>query len=164
MFDVMPVIVQKLPDICILLVQGDLNIAETKNIKVAFEEAFAVSAKNIWIDCSNLSSISVEAMRVIVSFLNKIEEDGVNLVLYDVKDSILEKQAARIITDSAYIQSLEASFARRLGNEQQQRELLEEENRLQEVVIEGQKSEIKRRKKGQIIEGAVIVGLFILLL
>ena len=53
-----------------------------------------------------------------------------------LQDSVIEKQAQRILTDSAYIQDLQSSFDRRMAIEQQQRQLLEEENRLQEVVIE----------------------------
>ena len=64
-----------------------------------------------------------------------------------LKDSVNARQAGRIVNDSLYIQNLQSSFDRRLAIEQQQRQLLEEENRLQSKVIEDQKVDAKNRKR-----------------
>lgn len=66
-----------------------------------------------------------------------------------LQDSVIEKQGKRIENDSLYIESLQDNFDKRLANELQQRELLEQENKLQGDVIESQKSEIRRHKKAK---------------
>lgn len=116
------------------------------NVSVHFWKRKASEAKD------NLSDVPDS---IIVPKLTKI---------ITLQDSVIEHQDRRIHTDSLYVKSLQTNFDRRLAIEQWGRKLLEEENKLQAGVIQNQKDEIRKRKKAQIIEGAVIVGLFILLL
>lgn len=81
-----------------------------------------------------------------------------------LQDSVIEKQAQRILTDSAYIQNLQSSFDRRLAIEHRQRQLLEDENKLQAKVIEDQGKEIDRRRKSGGIKSGVIGALVLAVL
>lgn len=81
-----------------------------------------------------------------------------------LQDSVIEKQGERIQTDSLYIRDLESNFGRRLANEKQQRELLEQETKLQSGVIEDQKRQIRKHKREKVFIGIAGVVLVILLL
>lgn len=80
-----------------------------------------------------------------------------------LQDSVIEKQGKRIVNDSLYIESLQVNFDNRLANELQQRELLEQENKLQSGVIREKDNELKRRKKASTIKTIIIGGLLILI-
>ncbi|MCC9135924.1 STAS domain-containing protein [Pontibacter silvestris] len=87
----MPIVTQKLAESFIVLVYGDLDTEDTKSMRHAFEQAISENHKNLWVDCSSLATISVEAMRMILSYTSKIEAVHINFILYNVCPVVQEK-------------------------------------------------------------------------
>lgn len=87
----MPIVTQKLSESFIVVVYGNLDTEDTKSMRHAFEQAIKANYKNLWVDCSSLATISVEAMRMILSYSSRIEAVHINFLLYNVCPAVQER-------------------------------------------------------------------------
>ena len=87
----MSVQVQEIPESFIILLHGDLDQAATPLLDSAIKQAVASRRPCIWVDCAGLRSISVSALRLILSHLSTLQTYGISLVLYHVEAAIRKR-------------------------------------------------------------------------
>ncbi|WP_347160084.1 STAS domain-containing protein [Pontibacter chitinilyticus] len=87
----MTVIVQHIKECCFVLAKGELEGSDCVEVEKAVRETAHMQFKNVWVDCEHLTSITTQALRMVLSQTSKAEATGVNLVLYQVPASLLKK-------------------------------------------------------------------------
>jgi anti-anti-sigma factor len=80
----MAVMVHQVQDSCFITASGCLDAAGCLQLKKAIANARVYQIKHILVDCGQLTAVTTEALRLVLSQTSSAEVAGVNLVFYHV--------------------------------------------------------------------------------
>ena len=74
----------------LLSVSGDVDASSSIHLDKAVREAFDDGNKQILIDCTNLNYISSAGLGVFMSYIEEINQNAINFVLFGLTEKVLK--------------------------------------------------------------------------
>ncbi len=74
----------------VLSVEGDVDASSSIHLDKAVREAFDDGNQQILIDCTNLNYISSAGLGVFMSYIEEINQNSINFVLFGLTEKVLK--------------------------------------------------------------------------
>ena len=87
----MAVIIEHMKECCFVLAKGNLEGNDCREVARAVRETASMDIKNVWVDCEHLTSISIQALRMVLAQTSVAEATNVNLILFQVPAPLLKR-------------------------------------------------------------------------
>lgn len=71
-------------------VEGEADASSSIHLDKAIREAFDDGSKNVLVNCSNLHYISSAGLGVFMSYIEEINQNAINFILFGLSDKVLK--------------------------------------------------------------------------
>ena len=86
----MAVIEQQVQDCHFITISGCLDAEDCRQLKQFIADAKAKHIRNVLVDCERITTVTTEALRIVLSQTTHAEATGINLLFYHVNPKVQE--------------------------------------------------------------------------